>query len=145
MPPIPRKGSSATAKITMPTPPRPLSIDRHSKIESGRTSKSVITVAPVVLKPDIASNKASAKPGVTSDKIKGSVASSVSETQLTAVSRYPCCNVIFSILVRLPKNKDRPINSETIEDVTNNDQFLPVSNMSTAAGISMASPRTLIR
>lgn len=59
MPPIPRKGSKATANITMPAPPMAVAIDRHNKIAFGCASMSVKIVAPVVDNPDTASNKAS--------------------------------------------------------------------------------------
>ena len=51
----------ATANITIPKPPRLLRIDRHSNIAFGIISTSGRMVAPVVLNPDIVSNKASAK------------------------------------------------------------------------------------
>ena len=60
MPPIPRKGISATAKMTMPTPLMPLSTARQNKTDFGCASTLLKMVEPVVVRPDVASNKASA-------------------------------------------------------------------------------------
>lgn len=48
-----------------------------------------MTVAPVVVSPDIASKKASVKPSGVSASISGRVAKPASRTQLTVVSRNP--------------------------------------------------------
>ena len=48
IPPKARVGSTAMPITTNPIPPKYCSIDRHSNIEGGRTSRLFITVAPVV-------------------------------------------------------------------------------------------------
>ena len=118
---MPRNGSIAIAKMTIPTPPRPLRIARHNKKDRGKASISAKTVAPVVLMPDAASKTASA-PEIPYN-IKGIAASSVTENQLMTVSRYACCKDMFFILLLLAKNKDSPIKTETIDEVINKDHL----------------------
>ena len=59
-PPIPMRGRIATVSTTIPMPPSHCISERQNSIERGSASMSVRIVAPVVVKPDIASKKASA-------------------------------------------------------------------------------------
>ncbi|CFN73687.1 Uncharacterised protein [Bordetella pertussis] len=54
-PPTPSKGRMATASTRMPMPPIQISVARHRLIEAGRASSPLRTVAPVVVRPDMAS------------------------------------------------------------------------------------------
>src|SRR5690554_3648816 len=59
MPPTPSMGKMATANTIIPIPPNHCSCWRYHKIDLGRLSKPVITVAPVVVQPEKDSKKAS--------------------------------------------------------------------------------------
>ena len=61
--PPPMLGNTAMVKNTIPIPPIQWVMERHSKMECGRTSMSVKAVAPVVVKPDMVSKKAAATRG----------------------------------------------------------------------------------
>ena len=54
-PPTPSSGRMATASTTMPRPPTSIMKQRHTFTDSGRPSSPLMTVAPVAVKPDIAS------------------------------------------------------------------------------------------
>ena len=54
-PPTPSSGRMATASTMMPRPPTSCRKHRHTFTDSGSSSSPVSTVAPVALKPDIAS------------------------------------------------------------------------------------------
>lgn len=73
-----------------PMPPMPCSIDRHSKMPGGASSRPTSTVEPVVVRPDIASKKASAGPSLNSDEyISGTAAASADDNHSPVVSRNP--------------------------------------------------------
>ena len=97
------------AKMTIPMPPRPLRIARHSNMARGVWSRLVIMVAPVVLIPEEASNTASAQFSTVPYRINGIEAIKVPEKQLTT------------------RNMDIPRNRAIIEDEKNGDQEFPVS------------------
>ena len=59
MPPEPTVGSTATTNTMTPIPPIHCVIDRQKSRPFDVASMSAVTVAPVVVNPDIASNKAS--------------------------------------------------------------------------------------
>ena len=127
MPPIPKKGSMAMAKMTIPMPPRPLRIARHSNMARGVWSRLVIMVAPVVLIPEEASNTASAQFSTVPYRINGIEAIKVTENQLTTVNKYPCWRLTLSMRILLARNMDIPRNRAIIEDEKNGDQEFPVS------------------
>ena len=54
------RGRIATVRTTIPMPPSHCISERQNRMERGSASMSVRIVAPVVVKPDIASKKASA-------------------------------------------------------------------------------------
>lgn len=58
-PPTPSSGSTATASTMMPMPPNHCSRWRHKLSDGAVWSRSVITVAPVVVSADMVSKKAS--------------------------------------------------------------------------------------
>jgi len=62
MPPTRSMGSSATADTITPMPPNHCSSWRKNSNDGARRSRSVITVAPVVVNADEDSNSASANP-----------------------------------------------------------------------------------
>ena len=53
--PTPSSGSTATASTMMPSPPISTMKQRHTFTLSGRVSSPVSTVAPVAVRPDMAS------------------------------------------------------------------------------------------
>jgi hypothetical protein len=57
-PAMPRRGSTTTNSAITPSPPNHCDMARHRKKLRGYAEKSVRTVAPVVVKPDIDSNSA---------------------------------------------------------------------------------------
>ena len=77
----PNIGNTATVKNTIPKPPTQCVIIRQKSIDLGNDSISCNIVAPVVVKPDIVSKKASVKPVMLSVSIYGSVPKSEKTTQ----------------------------------------------------------------
>ena len=63
---------------------------RQSKSPLGRVSSPAITVAPVVVTPDIASKKASMNSRSVSPSMNGSAPKSGSATQTSVVSKNAC-------------------------------------------------------
>ena len=61
MPPTPSSGRMATARTMIPMPPSHWSSWRQRLMEGARVSSPIITVAPVVVSPDMVSKKASVK------------------------------------------------------------------------------------
>jgi len=59
MPPTRSMGSTVRAMMMMPSPPSHCRMPRHSRMPGGAVSRPTITVAPVVVMPDMASKKAS--------------------------------------------------------------------------------------
>ena len=59
LPPTPSMGRIATANTIIPMPPSQLSIWRQKLSEGASVSRLLITLAPVVVSPDIASKNAS--------------------------------------------------------------------------------------
>ena len=55
LPPTPSNGKIATTNTKMPMPPNSTMKQRQTLIEVGKVSKPVNTVAPVVVRPDMAS------------------------------------------------------------------------------------------
>lgn len=55
MPPTLRNGRTAIAMTMIPAPPKPWSKARHKRMPFGSWSRPVKVVAPVVVRPDIAS------------------------------------------------------------------------------------------
>ena len=68
MPPMLSIGRIATPMTMMPMPPSHCRIARHNRIPGGAASRPAITVEPVVVMPDIASNTASAALSCSSQK-----------------------------------------------------------------------------
>ena len=60
---MPTVGRTASVKKTMPMPPNQWVRLRQKRMERGRLSMLVSTVAPVVVKPDMVSKKAAARRG----------------------------------------------------------------------------------
>ena len=61
MPPMRRNGKITMLMPMMPMPPSHCSSERHSSRPGGAVSSPVITVEPVVVRPEIVSNRASAR------------------------------------------------------------------------------------
>ena len=85
MPPICSAGSRLIAVTTIPTPPSHWSNARHSRKPGESRSRPVITVEPVVVMPEVASNTASPKVSPKSPKTKGSAPNKHTEAQATVV------------------------------------------------------------
>ena len=77
----PNIGNTATVKNTIPKPPTQWVIMRQKSIDFGNASISCNIVAPVVVKPDMVSKKASVKPGMLPVNIYGNVPKSEKTTQ----------------------------------------------------------------
>ncbi len=90
IPPIPSMGRMATARTIIPMPPIHCSCWRYQRMDLGKYSRPVITVAPVVVQPDRDSKKASAKssPGL-SAIINGRVPANPRVSQNSAAIRKP--------------------------------------------------------
>jgi hypothetical protein len=89
MPPTPSSGRIATANTMMPMPPSQCSEARHSVSACGRLSRPLMTVAPVVVRPDIASKYASVKSRYGACSISGSAATAVQPRPPIVTSRKP--------------------------------------------------------
>ena len=85
MPPTPSIGMTEIAMTMMPRPPSHCNRPRQTRIPGGAVSRPMITVEPVVVIPDIASNTASVTLRSSSEKRNGRAAKSVSVSQLSAV------------------------------------------------------------
>jgi hypothetical protein len=71
----------------MPMPPSQWVVARHKSIECGNSSMSVTTVAPVVVKPDIVSKKASANVGRMPELTKGKAPMAADRTHPSVTKR----------------------------------------------------------
>ena len=87
MPPTLSCGRMATAMTMMPIPPNHCSKARHRRMPGAARSRSVSTVAPVVVIPDMDSNTASVKDRLRSAKAKGRAPKMAMTSQLSVVSR----------------------------------------------------------
>ena len=85
MPPTLRIGRTATAITMIPIPPSHCRIARQSNMPRGALSRSDMTVEPVVVKPDIASKKASVMLSCGDENQSGKLANRVMVSQLTVV------------------------------------------------------------
>ena len=72
MPPTPSSGSTATVSTMMPIPPIQCRRWRQRLIEGARSSRPLITVEPVVVRPEAASKNASVKDMPRPSSISGS-------------------------------------------------------------------------
>jgi hypothetical protein len=77
----------ATASTTMPMPPSQWVVERHRRMDLGRASTSVKMEAPVVVKPDMLSKKASAGFFVTPEMRKGRAPAKDAQTQARLTKR----------------------------------------------------------
>ncbi len=89
MPPTRSTGRMATAVTMMPMPPIRWRSARQSSRPFGCSARPTITVAPVVVRPDMASKKASAKLSSFTDNRNGRVEKQQSASQAITVSRKP--------------------------------------------------------
>ena len=84
-------GIIANTTITKPTPPAHCSNCLYKRMWSGKRERSLITVEPVVVKPETASNNASKKP--TFELIKGKDANNEIITHVKKVITKPSFGV----------------------------------------------------
>ncbi len=70
-PPTPKVGKIAKVRTKIPIPPNQCVKERQKRSPLGKLSISGITVAPVVVKPETVSKKASTKLGTLPEKTKG--------------------------------------------------------------------------
>ncbi len=87
MPPMRSSGSTATAVRMMPMPPSQLSSARHSRSAGGAWSSPVITVAPVVVRPETDSNRPSTGDRCIAPRQKGIDAAAPPRVQPRLVAR----------------------------------------------------------
>ena len=90
MPPTCKNGKIAIAITIIPIPPSHCSMPRHNNTDFGNSSKPTITVAPVVVMADMASNQASVNPKYGCAKTNGRVANRLAQTQHKVVSKNTC-------------------------------------------------------
>ena len=101
----------AIAITIIPIPPIHCNNDLQSKIPLGKLSKPDITVDPVVVVPDIDSNKASVKDNFKSENIKGIEPKNEKKIQLNVVKRNACLidklksSDLFAIINIIPTNR----------------------------------------
>ena len=101
-------------------PPIHCSNERQIKIPCGKLSRPDNTVDPVVVKPQIDSNKASVKDNSKSEKIKGNEPKIAINTQLNVVSKNACFKLmlrssdLFAKIKIIPKK--RLINDAKVKD-----------------------------
>ena len=85
--PVPMVGRTAMVKNTMPIPPIQCVRLRQNKMDGGRLSMFVSTVAPVVVKPDMISKKAAATRVSYPPTSRGSMPTAVNTTQVIETMR----------------------------------------------------------
>ena len=134
MPPTRSKGNTARAITIIPIPPNHWRSDRQSNKPGGAVSKLTITVAPVVVIPDIASKNASVKLSSNWENAKGSAANMVKTTQLRVGSINAWRTESLAPPVLLVSDKETPTNSVTPPAAANTCQSGLSENISTAAG-----------
>ncbi len=122
MPPTRSNGKIAIAITMMPIPPSHCNIARQISIPGGAWSSPVITVDPVVVKPDIASKKASVKLNSSSENRNGKAAKTVNTNQLRVVIIKACRTLRRPPPVRLAKAVATPTNNVTPPDTINTSQ-----------------------
>ena len=83
-------------KTTIPIPPSQCVKERQNRSDLGMASISVRIEAPVVLKPEQDSKKASAAEGIAPDSQKGSAPMTEQSSQLTDTTRKPSRTFIFA-------------------------------------------------
>ena len=94
----------------IPSPPSHCRMLRHSNNPGGAESKPVITVAPVVVIPDIASKNASVNDNRKSEIMNGRQANAGSTTQDNVVSKKAWRRVNVTSPVRVVMTVAAPIN-----------------------------------
>ncbi len=110
---------TATAMTMMPMPPSHCSNARHKRMPAGASSSPVITVAPVVVIPDMASKKASVKLRFRSAKAKGRAAKQAITSQLRVVSRKAWRREKFTRPIRLVRIRVMPTKKVTPAEAPN--------------------------
>ena len=103
----------------MPTPPMACSNARHSSSPAGMWSRPTITVAPVVVRPDMVSNSASAGLSLEWPNISGNDAKTLTTIQVSTVSRKVCRRVNSAReCPRLPSHSSAPAKAVITEAPT---------------------------
>ena len=83
-------GRKISATTMIPSPPSHCSIERHSSRPGGILSNPTSTVVPVVVRPDIDSNRALVQPRSGKPPARGMAAKAGSTAHVAAVSRKDC-------------------------------------------------------
>ena len=92
---MPRRGSTAAVRTTIPIPPSQCVRDLQKSIHFGSDSIWVRIDAPVVVYPDMVSKKASAKEGIDPERKKGRQPNKEAPIQLAVTRRKPSLVVIL--------------------------------------------------
>ena len=95
IPPILRKGNNINPRDKIPSPPTHCIIALHKSIGLSKESKSDITVEPVVVKPEVDSNKASVKLNSTLEFKRGMAQSIGSKNHSKLTTKIPNRGVTF--------------------------------------------------
>ena len=139
MPPTRKIGNSAMEIKMMPMPPSHCSMARQIRMPGGSTSRSAITVAPVVVTPDIASKKASVNVSGISVNSNGSVPNSGITIHASVVTRKAWRSERLNGWVRYDSVRPTPTNRVTTAEARNTIQSAWPAAPSTAAATHMPS------
>ena len=127
----------------IPTPPNHCIIPRHNSVPAGKSSNSVKTVDPVVVKPDIASKNASVTLASCGAPIRNGSAPKIgSTTQVPVVKRKVCCSVRPSRAVPAQDSTSAQPESEvTMAEMAKVSLSPRPSRISASIGRAMVTPR----
>ena len=144
MPPTRITGRKIIATKAIPRPPIQLSMPRHRLIPGGRSSSPTITVDPVVVMPETASNTASVNDSPGGPSMKGSAPNTDSDTQMPTVSTKACrASSPRNGSLAVASAIDPPTNSAAIPAVTKATQVGSPAARSSAAGNSITAPKAI--
>jgi hypothetical protein len=135
----------ASAMTMMPMPPSHCRIARHSRMPGGAMSRPTMTVDPVVVTPDIASKKASAKLRPSSEKANGRAPKSATTAQAEVVIRKAWRMLKPRQPERVVKTMETPTKSVTAAEAVKTCQSGWPTDASAIAGITMATASTASR
>ena len=140
IPPTLSMGRTAIAVTTIPTPPIHCSRARHIKTPRGISSRPVMMVDPVVVMPEVASNRASVRDKFTGSKRKGSAlkTESVNHAKTVKTKAPRARNVGFGAYVIVAKSAPNKV--VTPPATAKARQALPSSNISTIIGMNISRP-----
>ena len=144
MPPTCSSGRTETAMTMMPRPPSHCSTPRHRFMPGESASRSPITVAPVVVRPEIDSKNASVKLGTAPESHSGTAPSIDSHTQTSTVITKACRVESRVLMPREDRNSAKPMAVMVVPESAKLRQSSRSATMSTTIGSAMAAPSAVI-